>query len=815
MPAHDANHKEQSPSVHAAKTRYSGFAVLLIIIVTALAFAEAPLGEFVSWDDNRNFIGNEAYLGLSLEHLERMFTVPFGGHYQPLTWLSFALESRLWDALAADESQVQSMRAAGYHFTNLVLHVVTAVIFFFVARRLIARATESNASVRVAYGGAVAVGALVAALFFAVHPLRVESVAWATERRDVLSGAWLMLTTLFYLRAAESARPRGRAFWLGGALLCYVLSLLAKATGMTWPVVLLVLDLYPLRRFSTNTGAIKDAATAVSTVVSRHHIHRLIREKLLFVVPAALFATVAVFAQSATGAVWSLSFLPLSVRVAQAVYGIAFYVWKTLLPSGLIALYEQPVDPGVFDRPYIVAAVVVVVAAVAIVATRRRWPGLLACACVYVVVLSPVLGLLQSGPQLVADRYSYISCLPWAVLLGFATARIFGPSRIVHRLATKAVGNSAKTGDGDEPRVSSRAGAQRGSPGRATLGRAGVVRVLSVVVLLAMFAGLVTLTRAQVRTWSNSVALWSHVLRHAPHTVVANTNYSVAMIDAGDYEAARIHASAALARLPDHRRAHIALARASAQLGDLEAAAEHYHRAIELKPVEASIVGLAEVLFRMGRYLAAETYYARARDLSPESAAHWHNLGVVASYLGSPEAADRFQRAIKLDPHFAKAYYRLGILLHRQGDETRAIEVWSTGLDRSPGDVALLTKLAWTLATSRIESNRDGKRAHDLAYAAVGITGGLSPRAQEALAAAFAELGDFDRARGTLERVSLGGRIMLDDAGAARIRDQLATYRDGRPFRDEPFAATGDTDVGETPRDVPERADDQVDQPGA
>ncbi|MCH7994459.1 MAG: hypothetical protein IIB57_08440, partial [Planctomycetes bacterium] len=129
MPAHDANHKEQSPSVHAAKTRYSGFAVLLIIIVTALAFAEAPLGEFVSWDDNRNFIGNEAYLGLSLEHLERMFTVPFGGHYQPLTWLSFALESRLWDALAADESQVQSMRAVGYHFTNLVLHVVTAVVF--------------------------------------------------------------------------------------------------------------------------------------------------------------------------------------------------------------------------------------------------------------------------------------------------------------------------------------------------------------------------------------------------------------------------------------------------------------------------------------------------------------------------------------------------------------------------------------------------------------------------------------------------------------------------------------------------------------
>lgn len=815
MPPPNTNHSDNPAAVRAAKTRHSGFAVLLIIIVTALAFAEAPLGEFVSWDDNRNFIGNEAYLGLSLDHLERMFTVPFGGHYQPLTWLSFALESRFWDALAADESQVQSMRAVGYHFTNLVFHVVTAVVFFFVARRLIARAVYTSTTARAISGGALTVGALVAALFFAVHPLRVESVAWATERRDVLSGAWLMLTTLFYLRAAESMRPRERTLWLGGSLLCFVLSLLAKATGMTWPVVLLVLDLYPLRRFSIDTGAIECAAAGVSTVGSRRRMHRLIREKLLFVVPAALFAMLAAFAQGATGAVWSLSFLPLSVRIAQAFYGIAFYVWKTLLPSGLIALYEQPVDPGVFDRPYVAAAVVVMAAAVMLVSMRRRWPGLLACACIYVVVLSPVLGLLQSGPQLVADRYSYISCLPWAVLLGFATARIFGPSRIVHRLTTKAGRNSAKTGGGAEPRVPSRADARRASPGRATLGRAGVVRVLSVVVLLAVFASLVTLTRAQVRTWSNSVALWSHVLRHAPHTVVANTNYAVAMIDAGDYEAARTHASAALARLPDHRRAHIALARASAQLGDLEAAAEHYERAIELKPVEASILGLAEVLFRMGRYLAAETYYARATELSPESAAHWHNLGIVASYLGSPEAADRFRRAIELDPHFAKAYYRLGIFWHRQGDERRAIEVWSTGLERSPGDVALLTKLAWTLATSPIEAHRDGSRAHDLARKAVDITSGLSPHAHEALAAAFAELGDFDRARETLERVLLGGRIMLDDADAARIRDQLAAYRSDRPLRDEPFTATGDTDVGETPDDVPEGADDQPDQPGA
>ena len=147
------------------------------------------------------------------------------------------------------------------------------------------------------------------------------------------------------------------------------------------------------------------------------------------------------------------------------------------------------------------------------------------------------------------------------------------------------------------------------------------------------------------------------------------------------------------------------------------------------------------------------------------------------------------------------------------GHETQAITVWSPGLDRAPGDAGLLTQLAWILATSPIDASRDGKRAHDLARAAVRITGGHSPRAHEALAAAYAELGHFDHARETLERASNGGPIMLDDGDVARIRDQLTAYRDGRPFRDEPFAATRDSDVGGSTGDAPERTGDPSDQP--
>ena len=191
-----------------------------------------------------NFVNNTQYRGLSLAHLRWMFTTFHGGHYQPLSWVTLAIDYTLW-----------GMQPRGYHLTNLVLHTANALLVYALALALLPRRPPRGASHRP--GAWLAIAAAVAALCFAIHPLRVESVAWVTERRDVLSGFFLLLTVLAYVRMVD-ARPAGAwRTWFALSLGCFVLSLLSKAWGMTLPFVLLVLDVYPLRRLRCAT---RDAA---------------------------------------------------------------------------------------------------------------------------------------------------------------------------------------------------------------------------------------------------------------------------------------------------------------------------------------------------------------------------------------------------------------------------------------------------------------------------------------------------------------------------------------------------------------------------
>jgi len=200
---------------------------VVIAQLVVVAFSPALRAGFVLWDDDAYFLHNPYYRGLGPAQLRWMFTV-MSGHYMPLTWLTHGLDYVLW-----------GMRPAGYHAVNVGLHALAAVIAYFVARRVLA------AAVGPVQAGALRAGAAVAALIFAVHPLRVESVAWITERRDVLCGVFFLLAVLCYLRALDSGARR-RWYWLAVALAA--LALASKAMAVTLPAVLLLLDIYPLGR---------------------------------------------------------------------------------------------------------------------------------------------------------------------------------------------------------------------------------------------------------------------------------------------------------------------------------------------------------------------------------------------------------------------------------------------------------------------------------------------------------------------------------------------------------------------------------------
>lgn len=445
---------------------------IAIVALTFLAFAPSLNAVFVNWDDEMMLRGNPMITGLSGDRLAAMFSTGYMGHYQPLAWLTLTFDNLVWGL----------DRPGGFHLTNVALHACGAVLFYFLARRLLGLAlSRSDTTAQFAGATALCWAAAAASVLFSVHPLRVESVAWVTERRDVLSGIFFIAALIAYLRAVSpgctAIRHHG---WHLGALLFLFISLLCKAWGMALPAVLIVLDCYPLRRFPAGNQSWRSPDSI-----------RVLAQKAPFFLMVLPFAYLAILAQGvAAWGVMSLARYPISARATQALYGIAFYPLRTLLPRDLSAIYEVPRYISILTAPFSMAACVSVLLTVAFVVFRRRYPAGLAAWICYLVIIAPVLGAAQSGVQLVADRYSYLSCLGFPLLAAGAL------------LATS-----------------------KNSP----TSRAPLIAITSIVIL-----ALGALTFRECGYWKDSITLWTKTVRVAPESPIAHVNLGNAYQAAGD-----------------------------------------------------------------------------------------------------------------------------------------------------------------------------------------------------------------------------------------------------------------------------------------
>ncbi len=355
-------------------------AVLLVALATLLVFSPSLRNGFVNWDDDEYLVNNPNCHGLSAANVRWMFTTFHGAHYAPLSWLSYGTDYELW-----------GLKPFGYHLTGVLLHALNAVLLYFLIAALLRIARpDMPASEPLIFRMACAAGAL----FFAIHPLRVESVAWAAERRDVLSGAFYLLTVLAYLKAA-AAKTNGGA-WMTASVLCFALGLLSKASGVMLPAVLLILDAYPLRR----TGA-----------APRSWL-RPVAEKIPFFLLSGAAAAVAVLASGHGGALEPLSRYGILYRAWLALGGLLFYLIKTVLPLMLSPLYLANDLTGC---P--VCLVLPIFLTVWLIKERNRWPWALAAWLCWVALLAPFLGFFQSGAQAAADRYTYLPSMALAALV--------------------------------------------------------------------------------------------------------------------------------------------------------------------------------------------------------------------------------------------------------------------------------------------------------------------------------------------------------------------------------------------------------------
>ena len=595
---------------------------IIVVLLTVAAFYPVTQNKFVNWDDDKNIVENLYYRGLYWTNIRWMFTTFHMGHYQPLTWFTLGIDYLTW-----------GLNPVGYHLTNLLLHCVNAVVLYFVAVRLFTWVDPG-------FGGhehsLLQLAAGFSALLFSVHPLRVESVAWATERRDVLSGLFFLLTILCYLKAVTNGESGSRHWrWILISLAAYVLSLLAKASAMTLPVVLLVLDVYPLRRLGPRGWFNRET-------------RGVWQEKFLFLGFAMCAGVTALFAQYTAGAYRPLEQHDIGSRFSQGLYALTFYLWKTVLPFDLSPLYEMPRNPEFWHWSFFLSGFMVIAITVVLFMKRYRWPAVFASWIVYGVLLAPISGIAQSGPQLVGDRYSYLSCMSWALLAGGGLVHLWQlalSGRMTSRIVMPATGIAAA----------------------------------------ALFA-LGALTWKQTQIWKDSERLWRHVLSIEKESGYAHNNLGIALAEQNRLDEAIVEFREALRINPGDADGHHSLGNALARKGRLAEAVEQFYETLRIHPGHAKAhYDLGNALARQGDLETAVIHFRQALRYSPQEVSAHYNLGrILLEQHQVDESIDHFRRALAMDATHVKARYYLAVALAGQGDDEGAAKEFGQALRLEP-----------------------------------------------------------------------------------------------------------------------------------
>ncbi len=635
---------------------------VLIAVCTFVTFLPALDAGFTNWDDDKVITDNPQIRGLTAEHVEWMFTKNKMGHYHPLTWMSYGVDyavSQLrFDGMEKTEQQryVRGLDPKIVHLTSLLYHIVAVVAFYFLVR-LILKITLRNPPKGTDWLTPIAAG--LAALFFGCHPLRVENAVWVTERRDVLSAMFLIPCLYFYLRYVLVDR------WGGKKVACYVasilllaLSLLSKAWGITLPAVMLVMDVHPLRRVGGKAGW------------SGQRIATVIVEKIPYFVLALIFAMFAKAAQAnQRGTMKSLAEWGVDDRFAQFFYGLFWYSYKTLIPINLTALVPLPPNNNPLAIRYIVAAIVVVAIGILVFKFRKRFPGIVALAICYVGVLSPILGIAQSGPQLVADKYAYLGCIPWAIAFAFGWHYLARPK------------------DGTESRTSN-----------------APIALTAAVVVLTTFS---VLTWRQSTRWKDSYSLWAHSVAVEPNCAIAQMNLGLLEKQRGNVDKAIEHYELSRKIDPNNASLLVNLSLAmreklpkNPQPSDFDDLIELQREAVRIQP------HLPDLYFAMGNTLMGAKRYDEAlaalkkcvklRTSAGQIAHPKYHRALGKTYIQLKQwdnATHEYKEALRLETNMnpkgqgvINALDRLGFICAAQGQRREAAAYFRRLLEIDPNN---------------------------------------------------------------------------------------------------------------------------------
>jgi protein O-mannosyl-transferase len=740
--------------------------------MVAIVFGQTVQHEFVNYDDNLYVYDNpQVAHGLTAGAIAWSFTSFDASNWHPLTWLSHALDCELYG----------TQHPGLHHLTNVVLHAAVAISLFLVLWQMT---------------GSLWPSAFVAAVF-AVHPLRAESVAWVSERKDLLSGLFFMLTLGAYLRYVRHPFS-WRRYLLVAAM--FALGLMTKPMLVTLPFVLLLLDYWPLGRMPLSSWGGSCTATPGATVQlspqpvpSQQAWRRLIAEKLPLLLLAAASCRVTSLAQHR--AIIPFDLVPIHSRIVNALISYVAYIGQLFYPSGLVLFYPYPGE-GVPLWKVAGAAAVLVGISVAAVLAWRRLPYLFVGWFWYLGMLVPVIGLVQVGEQAMADRYTYLPQIGLCIAVTW-TAVAAGQTFL--------------------------------SAGRSGAYRRWAFGVASALVL----AALVACGWRQTSYWKNSETIWTRTLAFTANNAFAHNNLGVALSNRDAVDAAIAHFQKATALAPTlavsyenlgaaldasgksdaaavaYRKADLSpridaiarsrkalktnpnswrdrvnLGNALAGCGKFEEAAAEYRKITEIRPDYAvAHNNLANVLLTLRRTDEAIAEYRKAITLKPDYADACNNLGAVLASRGELDAATaQFRRAVQIAPTFASAHGNLGMALSQQGKIDEAMAHWRERVRLQPSDPCALSQLAWAMATRPEPSVRNGKEAVELAQWAVELSHGREAVPLNTLAAAYAQAARFADAMKTAQKALALALRQHNQALADSIKAQIILYESHTPY---------------------------------
>ncbi len=604
---------------HFSNGRYA--LVGTIALLTFLIYLPALRNGFIELDDAAYILDNPYIRSFNLNLFRWAFFQFYAANWHPLTWISHALDYALW-----------GLNPLGHHLTNIILHTANTALVVVLTLRLleiVQERTTQNRPASFLNNRAILVAAGVTGLLFGTHPVHVESVAWVSERKDLLCALFFLLSIMTYVKTvkrmghgAEGARLTPRVLF--PALCFFVLALLSKPMAVSLPAVLLILDWYPFGRIQTIR------AFRVALV-----------EKLPFIALSLVSSIFTILAQKSGEALVSTQLVSPPERLLVAVKALLSYIGEMVLPYDLVPYYPYPGlrEISLSRAEYLIPVLLlmVITAVVSIKAAKREnlW---LAALLYYVIALLPVLGIVQVGGQAMADRYTYLPSLGPFLLAGVAGAWVYG---------------------------------------RVNAGYPRLANGMGFTVAVMVFSLLSILTARQIGIWKDSMAVFDAILaKESRRSPMVYFHRGVAYEKSGNLERAVDDYTRAITLFPQYYEAFFSRGTTYDRLGKSDFAIEDYDVAISLKPSSYEAYTNRGLVFKkIGRRNEAAADFERAAALSTSAGKAHFNLGIIRFEDGRlGEAIEQFSLAIATDPMDAEAYGNRGIAYAVAGQTSAALK---------------------------------------------------------------------------------------------------------------------------------------------